>query len=287
VVHGAPGVAFWAVYRKGLRDAEKKLGVTVKDLAPEKFSIEKLVDLMNSAVAARPDGIIATITDPSSVQVPLRRAIQSGIPVIAVNTADPRSAPEKIPYLFYVGADNRLAGQRVAERFLRSKTPKRVAVPIHEAGNIGLETRYKGVEDVLSARHIPLDKFEIVGANPTESEATLRGYFTSHPDTDGIVTLGPLAVSPTLKVLGDMRLFGRVTYLTFDLTQGILDAVQSDKILATVGQQQYLQGYLPVELLWFYVRFRFALAADVLTGPVVIDKSNIDKFVEDVKGGYA
>src|ERR687892_225645 len=37
VTHGAPGDPFWAVYRKGVRDASKLAGVEVKDLAPEKF----------------------------------------------------------------------------------------------------------------------------------------------------------------------------------------------------------------------------------------------------------
>src|ERR687896_829705 len=121
VTHGTPGDPFWAVYRKGLEDGQEQFGVDLTDEAPEQFSVQALVDLLNSAVAAEPAGIIATITDPAAVEAPLRQAIDQGIPVIAVNVPDTRA--ERIPYLFYVGGDEELGGRVAAQRILQEKTP--------------------------------------------------------------------------------------------------------------------------------------------------------------------
>ena len=49
------------------------------------------VDLLNQAIVAEPDGIFCSILDQNAVDQPLRQAIESGIPVIAVNVPDTRS----------------------------------------------------------------------------------------------------------------------------------------------------------------------------------------------------
>jgi len=66
---------------------------------------------------------------------------------------------------------------------------------------------------------------------------------------------------------------------TFDLSPGVISAVQSGKILFAIDQQQYLQGYLPVV---FGVLFLTNLntvgnGQPVLTGPGIINKANAAK----------
>ncbi len=75
VEHGSSGDPYWEIVKKGAEDAAKLYNVKLTWLNPEQFSIQKLVDLMNSAVAANPDGILATITDPEAVAPPLTQAI--------------------------------------------------------------------------------------------------------------------------------------------------------------------------------------------------------------------
>ncbi len=282
VTHGFPGDVFWAEYRKGLNDAASRFGVTVKDVAPDKNDLGQLPNLINSAIAAKPNGIIATIPDPKGEAGPLNQAISQGIPVIAINVG--QGLQDQIPYLFYVGGDEELAGRKQAEKVLSVKTPKRAACAIHEPGHVGLELRCKGFTDVLGTKGVPVDKLD-VGTDPTKITEVMRGYFTSHPDAEAVFTVGPIPTLPTLKLLKDMNLSGKVLVVSFDLTNDQMDAIKDGSLLATAGQQQYLQGYLPV--MWFYlhINYLFRPANDILTGPFIVDKSNVDKVVDLVKQG--
>ncbi len=285
VIHGDPADTFWAVYRQGLRDAAAQFPVVVKELSPPKFSVEVLVDLLNSAIAAKPDGIIATITDAKAVEPPLRRAIRQGIPVIAVNVDDPRPANQRIPYLFYIGGNEELGGRATAQRMLRERKPKRAVCANHLPGHVGLEARCRGFTAVMKAAGVPTDKIPI-DLDPTKAVAQLRGYFRSHPDTDALFTIGPPGATPALQALDEAGLTGKVMHSSFDMSQEQINAIKSGKILSTIDQQQYLQSYLGVEFLLLHVKKGFTPATDILTGPFVVDKSNVAKVEAGVKAGY-
>jgi simple sugar transport system substrate-binding protein len=282
VTHGFPGDVFWAEYRKGLNDAATRFGVTVKDVAPNTNDLGQLPNLINSAIAAKPNGIIATLPDPKGEAAPLKQAISQGIPVIAINVG--QGLQNDIPYLFYVGGDEELAGRKQAEKVLGVKTPKRAACAIHEPGHVGLELRCKGFSDVLATKNVPVDKLD-VGTDPTKITEVMRGYFTSHQDAEAVFTVGPIPTLPTLKLLKEMNLTGKVSVVSFDLTNEQMDAIKDGSLLSTAGQQQYLQGYLPV--MWFYLNlnYLFKPADDILTGPFIVDKSNVEQVVDLVKQG--
>jgi simple sugar transport system substrate-binding protein len=284
VTHGFPGDVFWAEYRKGLNDAAKRYGVTVKDVAPTTNDLSQLPNLLTSAIAARPDGIIATIPDPKGEETPLRDAAKQGIPVIAINVTDTRPADQRVPYLFYVGGDEELGGRRSAEEVLKVKTPKRAACAIHEPGHVGLELRCKGFSDVLGTKGVSVDKLD-VGTDPTKITEVLRGYFTTHKDAEALFTVGPIPTIPALKLLKEMNLTGKVALVSFDLTDIQIKAIESGELLSAAGQQQYLQGYLPVSWLYLRVNYVFAPANDILTGPFIVNKSNASRVAELVKQG--
>jgi simple sugar transport system substrate-binding protein len=287
VTHGAPGDPFWAVYRKGVKDAQKMLEVKVEDLAPSKFSVAALVDLMNSAIAAKPDGIIATITDPQALDRPLRGAIDRGIPVIAIDTPDFRPEGKRIPYLFYIGGDEHLGGIRAAERLLEERKPKRAGCAIQEVGNVSLEARCKGFAATLGKVGAPVDEIPIEGGDPTRSAEILRDYFKSHDDADALLTLGPQGASPAIQVLKEENLEDKVTHSTFDLTLEQVEQIKAGTILSTISTQQYLIGRMAVELNLLHKQHGFTLASDMLTGPFVIDKSNIAEVERNVEDGFS
>jgi simple sugar transport system substrate-binding protein len=291
VSHGGPGDPFWGVVMKGMQDAadllSKGTGDTIKAtyLGPAVYSVTELVNMLNSAIAARPQGIVCTITDPAALDEPLRRAISLGIPVIAINVPDPRPAGERIPYLFYVGGDEYLSGIKAAEKMLAVKKPARAVVFIHEVGHVGLELRAKGFIEVMSAAGVPAEKLAI-GIDPTQAVDIIRGYFAKYPDTDAIFTLGPLGTLPTVTFLKEQGLAGKVMLGCFDLDEVTLKAIKDGVALFTVTQQQYLQGYLPIVWLYLYNKYGFLPANDILTGPGFVDSSNVEKVEQLIKQGY-
>ena len=291
VSHGGPGDPFWGVVMKGMEDAAQMLSTGTGDvvkaiyLGPAVYSVAEFVNMLNSAIAARPHGIACTITDPVAVDEPLRQAIALGIPVIAINVPDPRPSAERIPYLFYVGGDEYLSGIRAAERMLAHRKPARAVVLIHEVGHVGLELRAKGFIEVMTSANVPAEKLAI-GIDPTVAVDIIRGYFSKYPDVDAVFALGPLGTLPAVTFLKEQGLAGKVMLGCFDLDEVTLDAIKTGVALFTVTQQQYLQGYLPIVWLYLYNKYGFLPANDILTGPGFVDRANVGMVEELVKKGY-
>ncbi|HDG62314.1 MAG TPA: sugar ABC transporter substrate-binding protein [Thermotoga sp.] len=285
VSHGGPADPFWGVVMKGMKDAAEKYGVEAIYLGPEKYSLKEFIDLVNSAIARKPDGLIVTITNPVALDEPLRKAIKMGIPVVAINVPDTRPPEEAIPYLVYVGMDEYLAGVYAARRMLQEFTPKRAVVAIHEPGHAGLEARAKGIIDVLSKKNIPVEKLDIT-TDPTKALTIMKSYLMKHPDTDAIFTLGPLGAHPAIQLVEEEGLVGKVKIGAIDLTTKITDAIKKGIVVFTIDQQQYLQGYLPVIFLYLYKEYGLIPHEKVLTGPSIVDKSNVEIVEKTVKMGY-
>lgn len=285
VSHGGPADPFWGVVMKGVKDAATKFGINAVYLGPEKFSLKEFIDLVNSAIVKKPDGLVVTITNPVALDEPLRRAIQMGIPVVAINVPDDRSADEKIPYLCYVGMNEYLAGVYSARRMLQEFTPKRAVVAIHEPGHVGLEARAKGIADVLAEKKIPVEKLDIT-TDPTKALTLLKSYLTRYPDTNAIFTLGPLGAHPAIQLVEEENLVGKVKVGAIDLTTKITDAIKRGVVVFTIDQQQYLQGYLPIVFLYLYKEFGLIPHEDILTGPSIVDKSNVEIVEKTVQLGY-
>ncbi|PLV59146.1 sugar ABC transporter substrate-binding protein [Thermotoga sp. KOL6] len=285
VSHGGPADPFWGVVMKGMKDAAEKFGVEAVYLGPEKYSLKEFIDLVNSAIARKPDGLIVTITNPVALDEPLRKAIKMGIPVVAINVPDTRPPEEAIPYLVYVGMDEYLAGVYAARRMLQEFTPKRAVVAIHEPGHAGLEARAKGIIDVLSEKHIPVEKLDIT-TDPTKALTVMKSYLMKHPDTDAIFTLGPLGAHPAIQLVEEEGLAGKVKIGAIDLSTKIINAIKEGVIVFTIDQQQYLQGYLPIVFLYLYKEYGLIPHEKVLTGPSIIDKSNVEIVEKTVQMGY-
>ena len=297
VSHGGAADPFWAVVRKGMEDAAKLLSLSpefdVKAVyyGPAVASPVEVVKLLDMALAAKPDGIAVTITDPYVVDEAVRRVIATGIPVIAINVPDPRPEPEKIPYLCYIGGDEYLGGVRAAKAFLKVAaekgiTIKRAVVAPQEVGHIGLETRAKGFIDVMTAHGIPAERLQIYGEDPTKSVEILRSYFAAHPETNVLFTLGPMGTLPAVTFLKEAGLVGKVLHGTYDLDPVTLDAIKTGVTLFAVVQQQYLQGFLPIVFLTLYKHYNLIPVSDVLTGPALVDRTNIELVEELIKKGY-
>ena len=289
VTHGGAADPFWAVVVRGAEDAAEQFGVDVTYLGPEQYDVGEFVDMIETAVEADPDGIAVTITDQSAVEPPLLEAIERDIPVVAINVPDDRGPMERIPYLTYVGADEYQVGVQAANRMLQefgNETPERGVVLIHEPGHAGHEARSAGMEDVFSEEGIP---FERLSGSPDAANnfEALDAYLRANPETDAVFTLGPLGAHPALSLMNDLGDDADDIRLgAVDLSDEIISAIQDGRMVFTIEQQQYLQGYLPIGLMTLYNQFGLIPREPILTGPAIVDEDNVDIVEEMVGEGY-
>jgi simple sugar transport system substrate-binding protein len=286
ITHDILGDVFWEVFRHGLLDAAERYDVDVEHLRPGKFSPEIQAGLIEGAIYARPDGIISTIPNVAVVEGPLRAAVAAGIPVICVNAKDGRPAGERIPYLFYIGGDDDYAGE-IAGRYVFEKLGSSAALCIdhylHE--HICHSERWFGFRRALDSAGGRADRLRVPGGDPAGCARAVSDWMQSNPTVDTILTLGPPGAQAVLDAEGLAPRQRSWKHLTFDVAQLQIDGIRSGRIVATIDSQQYLQGYLAVEQMWLHKVQGFTLAGDILTGPAIVDLSNIDAAEEGVKRG--
>jgi len=280
VPHAGAGDPFWAVQKLGWETACKQLGVKGIFSAPVKFSIQQQVNMLESAINAKPDGIATTISSDTAFEAPLERAKELGIPVIAVNIED--YEPPYVPYLAYIGQDEFIVGETLANRVLKDFTPKRAVIGIHQPGLTCLELRAQGIIKVFEEKGIPIEKIDIT-PEPTQALEILKAYLTRHPDTDMIFTLGPLGAHPAIDLVKEKGLVGKVRLATCDVSDKILDAIENGEMICAIAQQPFMQGYLAAVWLYLHVQYGFLPPAKMPTGPTVIDKSNLSIAEKQVK----
>lgn len=286
VTHDILGDIFWEVFRQGLRDAAQRYDVDVEHLRPGKFSPKIQAGLIDSAVEARPDGIISTIPDVEAIDPALRKAVARGIPVIAINAKDPRPPAERIPYLFYVGGDDTNAGQIAGEYLISQISPQAgMCVDHYLYDHICHSDRHRGFEQAFRAAGLACDRLRVPGGDAEACAAAVAEYLHAHPQVDAVLTLGPPGAQAVLKARNLVRPDRVWSHVTFDVAPLQLDGIRSGAILATIDSQQYLQGYLSVLHMWLHVTQGFTMTGDIFTGPAIVNSSNIAAAEEGVRRG--
>jgi simple sugar transport system substrate-binding protein len=266
--------AWWCTLKDAVENAESALGVDVTILGPDEFDLEKTAALIDQAVAAQPDGIAVTVTDPVLFKEPIMRAIEAGIPVVAFNAG---SGPEKdgIPYLTYVGMDEYQGGYQGGKRLVEAGGTKAVCVN-HQVGHAGLDARCQGLTDAFAEAGLEAEVLAVTN-DPAESQTIIDDYYTANPDTDTFLTLGPNSANPFYAFMEAAGLgAGDVLHGTFDLSPEIEAAIKDGTTLFGIDQQPYMQGFGSVWLLSLVGRLGIMPASPVTpTGPGFVDKSNV------------
>ncbi|UCI32084.1 substrate-binding domain-containing protein [Mesorhizobium sp. B4-1-4] len=271
----------WATVKKGAEQGADDNCLRIKWTQDQKFSIETTINRMETAISEKPDLLVITATDPTAMRPTVDKAVAAGIPIIAINVLDPAPKGQRLPYLIGIGADLYQSGVAAAQQILKKNPhPKHALVPNHVPGHVGLEQMAKGFTDTLQKAGATTDVIAI-GTDTSQTAATISNYFLAHPDTDALFCMnaGPFCFETVLDVARREKLGAgdRLSLVTFDVSPALLDAIGSGEAVAGIDQLMYLQGYLPVVLARTYLDYGMMPDADIVTGPAIIDKSNLDK----------
>jgi simple sugar transport system substrate-binding protein len=287
VSHGACAWdSYWCVVEKGSNDAAKDLAVKVTLLTTDKFDLEATAQNIDRAVAAKPDILMVTVTDPVLFDEPIRRAIEAGIPVIAYDSEDTRPREERIPYITFVGPDDYQGGYQAGDRFIQAGGGTKAVCVNQQVGHALLELRCQGLKDRLAEDNIPVDVLGI-SEDPAQSTTTISDYYASNPDVDMFLTLGPTGADPFYAFMEAEGLQpGDVLHGTFDLGPKIVEKIKDGTSLFAIDGQPYMVGYLPV--FWGAMIHRYGIYPSTPvtpTGPGFVDESNVAQ-VEELAGTY-
>lgn len=279
VTHGQVSDSFWLVVKNGVVAAAKETSSDVEYRAPEKFDMVAMSQLIDAAVASKPDGLIVSIPDADALGKSIQAAVAAKIPVISINSGSDVS--KKLGCLMHVGQTEELAGQKAGER-MKAQGVKKAVVINQEVGNVALDLRAKGFSEGLGTNAEVL----AVKMDFTEARNAVSSYLQKSPDVEGILALGPTGSEPALQALESAGKIGKVKFGTFDLSATVLQAIDKKQMDFAIDQQQYLQGYLSVVIMANYIKYGLLPANEtILTGPGFVTEETAKQVIDLSKKG--
>ncbi|HTF12804.1 MAG TPA: sugar ABC transporter substrate-binding protein [Asanoa sp.] len=266
ITHSAPGDTFWDLVRKGAEDAAKKDNVDLQYQADPDGPGQ--ANLVQSAVDKKVDGIAVTLAKPDAMKANVTKAVQAGVPVVALNGGI--DAWQAMGVQGYFGQDERIAG-RAAGQKLGSDGAKKALCVIHEQGNVGLEARCDGAADTFPN----ISKIYVTGTDMPGVQAAITSKLQQDKAIDRVLTLGAPFALAAVQSAKDASSSAKVA--TFDTNKELVGAIKSGSVMWAVDQQPYLQGYLAVDSLWLYKTNGNTIGGGqaTLTGPAFIDSGNV------------
>lgn len=278
ITHEVPGDTYWDIIRAGAQKAAAQLGVTLKYSNDPDFT--KQAVLVQNAIDSKVDGIAMTAAGPDALIGAVKAANAAKIPVVMFDSGI--EDWQRMGAMMYFGSDEYIAGKALGKA-IADGGGKNILCVIHQEGSTALEARCKGVKD--GATGATVTNMQVNGADDASVKASVSAKLQQDPTIDSIVTMGaPLAlvVLQALDVAGS-----KAKVSTFDLNLDAANAVKSGKIAMAVDAQPYLQGYLAVTSLYLYKINGDVIGGGlpVLTGPALVDASNIDVILPFAKNG--
>ena len=281
VSHAPDSDSWWNTVKNGIALAGEQMDVEVEYRNPTSGDLADMARIIEQAAASGPNGIITTLADFDVLSGPIRSAVDQGINVIIMNSGTPEQARE-IGALMFVGQPEYDAGFAAGLRAKGDGIGSFVCVN-HAISNAVVAERCRGFADGLG---IDMGSSMIdSGEDPAEIKNRVKAYLTANPETEAVLTLGPVSADPTIIALEEMGLAGEMYFGTFDLGTEIVKAIKGDIIQWGIDQQPFLQAYLPVVILANYDRYGVLPGNNINSGPGFVTKDAL-ALVEKYAGEY-
>jgi simple sugar transport system substrate-binding protein len=272
VTHGQAASPFWAIVRNGVEAAGRQVDAVVTYKAPDVYSLEDMVTLIDQAVASKPDGLVVSLPEPGLAPA-IRRAVKAGIPTVTINSGS--DTYKKLGVLAHVGQPEGDAGFKAGQRLAAAGVTRALCVNL-VIPNQGLDRRCAGLARAMRAAGGRSTVVRIDDQAPSAPRRIARAVRTTK--ANGLLTMNSTSGLAAVKGLPKTK----VPIGTFDLGPDVLKAVQRGRLAFAVDQQAYLQGYLPVVLLAERARYGlFPAQGDVIpTGPNFVTRDNAAQAIE-------
>ena len=274
---------FFVPTQSGMKDAAALLGLPApKWGGSTASSATEMVSYLNTAIAAKANGIATTVITATSFTTPVKNAMDAGIPVISYNAdgvVNNGVADIGTNRLCYVGQALYNSGVAMGNRIKSLiSSPGEVVIFIATPGSGNIQPRFDGAVSVLKPAGFTVKSVAtgaLTSAEPaaekaflTGAKAKLKGAFAV--DAGSTQFLGPSLASVGLKIPAG----------GFDLQPGTLTAINAGQIDFTIDQNPYLQGFLPVMYMYlFNLTGGLVAPPNTDTGLTFVTKSNVGPYL--------
>ncbi len=285
ITHGGIGDPFWDEVAAGAFAAQREFGIEL--LYDGDGNVNEQVRLVDNAVALGYDVLIVSLADPDALEQSIRSAVAAGLLVMSINSGEERG--REFGAVTHFGQPDGVAGLGAGERLVLAGVTKLVCL-IHEAGNVGLESRCANAGLAMEAAGGSMQRLFVTGtADRVSTTGEIANVLQADPGIDGILALNSSIAELAMSAIESSG--STASLATFDVSPAILEAIEAGEVLFAVDQQAYLQGFLPIAFAYFRSlepevdtggiltgMERWAASGRLVTGPGFVDKSNVRRF---------
>lgn len=245
---------FYYDIHAGIDEAAKSVsafGIEVIKLEMERVTAQTQIEHIDRLVAMDVKGIMLVPVDDDRVRDRIN-ALPDSIQLVTFN-----SDISGTKRMCFVGSDHIAAG-RVAGQLLSTtlRDAGKVALLISQGDLLAHAERIHGFSEVMRES---APGFELIGPFMTyESEDTahelVNRLLLGEPDLIGIYVAGG-GQQAAARALAESGRAGRVHMVCHDLLPETVKYVKRGVVDFTIGQQPFVQGYMPVQILYEYHMF--------------------------------
>ena len=239
---------FWKSIHAGARKASQELGVSIIWKGPLKEDDrDEQIQIVETFISAGVDAILLSPLDDRALVQPVREAKNRGIPTIIFNSALQENFHES-----FVSTDNYRGGVLGAEHIgkLLDGKGSLILVRVYE-GSEGSTKREEGFLDTIKTNYpdIEILSDNQYGGITTESAySTCENLLNRFSRVDAIFTPNESTTFGCLRALQDRGLAGNVTFVGFDSSEKLIEALEKKELAGLVVQNPVKMGYLSVKI---------------------------------------
>jgi ribose transport system substrate-binding protein len=282
-------VPYWKTAGVGFANAASQMKVRSDFTGPQNYDLKAERDALNQAVQKKATGILLDVTDPALLKDGIDKAIAAGVPVITIDSDAPSSKR-----LFFIGTNNYQAGVTGGLRLAQELKSKGNVVVFSMPDQSNLQERLRGYKEALARTpDIKITRVVDIQGDPRIAFDTTTQIVGKERDkVDAFVCLEAQSGKEVAGVLNSYHVTGKVV-IAMDTDQETLDWIQKGVIAATIGQKPYTMAFVGMQMLdnlyhhkpasldkdWSKDSFA-PIPSFVDTGSDLIDKSNVDSFIQ-------
>ena len=282
-------VPYWQAAGAGFTRAGAQFKVRADFVGPNTYDPKAERDVLDQAVQQKATGILVGVTDPALLKDGIDKATAAGIPVITMDSDAPASKR-----LFFIGTNNYQVGMTGGLRLAQELKGKGNVVVFTMPDQHNMQDRLHGYRDALQRTpNIKITRVVDIQGDPRIAFDTTTQIVGKEKDqVDAFVCLEAQSGKEVAGVLNSYQVTGKVV-MAMDTDPETLQMIQSGSIAATIAQKPYTMAFVGMQMLdnlyhhkppaldtdWSKDSFA-PIPSFVDTGSALIDKSNVDSFLQ-------
>ncbi|HWY21690.1 MAG TPA: substrate-binding domain-containing protein [Candidatus Acidoferrum sp.] len=281
-------VPYWQAAGAGFSRAAAQFKVRADFLGPNNYDPKAQRDALDRAVQQKATGILLGVTDPALLKDSIDKAIAAGIPVITIDSDAPASRR-----LFFIGTNNYQVGLTGGQRLAQELKGKGNVVVFTMPDQHNMQDRLRGYRDAVEHTGIKITRVVDIQGDPRIAFDTTTQIIGKEKDqVDAFVCLEAQSGKEVAGVLNSYKVTGKVV-MAMDTDPETLEWIQKGGIAATIAQKPFTMAFVgtqmldnlyhhkPSSLMTDWSKDSFApIPSFVDTGSALIDKSNVDSFLQ-------